>query len=272
MNNVIIPTFNEAEHSYYHPERGYYTPVSTFVSSFHDEFDKNYWSDYKAIERVLVERYGVNYWLDYKKKVGYENVINSFKQTLNNSILNPVFIQYKEDILKEWAEENKSSIEKGNRTHKIKEGEVEEEVSVSQPLTSSKNPELEFMLPSELPDGVYTERRVWSNDYMVCGTIDKLIIETVGTIRYADVHDYKSNKELKRESFKHKKMKAPFNDLDDCNFNHYQVQLNTYQWLLKSWGFVPRNTTIEHTTTNSILRVALFVNKIDNAVKQFKNK
>ena len=50
---------------------------------------------------------------------------------------------------------------------------------------------------------------------------------------------HNTNKEIKKTSFynKNKKsnemMKFPLNNLQDCNFNHYQLQLSTYAYMLK---------------------------------------
>ena len=49
------------------------------------------------------------------------------------------------------------------------------------------------------------------------------------------IFDYKTNESMKKKNF-FQKMKPPFSFLDDCNFNHYKIQLNTYRQLLKKRG------------------------------------
>ena len=49
------------------------------------------------------------------------------------------------------------------------------------------------------------------------------------------IFDYKTNEEIKRKNF-FQRMKKPFEYLDDCNFNHYALQLNIYRELLKNQG------------------------------------
>lgn len=50
---------------------------------------------------------------------------------------------------------------------------------------------------------------------------------------------HNSNKELKFKGFydsyskSEKKMKYPLTNISDCNFNHYQLQLSTYAWILQ---------------------------------------
>lgn len=55
--------------------------------------------------------------------------------------------------------------------------------------------------------------------------------------------DYKSNTSIKFESYKNQKMKGFLSHLDDCNFVHYSLQLNGYQYLLeKHTGLKLHNT------------------------------
>ena len=57
---------------------------------------------------------------------------------------------------------------------------------------------------------------------------------------YEMIVTHNSNKELKKTSFYDKKkksnvmMKFPVNHLQDCNFNHYQLQLSTYAYMLQT--------------------------------------
>jgi hypothetical protein len=49
--------------------------------------------------------------------------------------------------------------------------------------------------------------------------------------------DYKTNKEIKKESYKNwegisQKMTGPCSNLDDCNFNHYALQLSAYMYII----------------------------------------
>jgi hypothetical protein len=67
----------------------------------------------------------------------------------------------------------------------------------------------------------------------VCGQSDR--VEVVKGV--VDVIDYKTNKEIKKNSFvnwegKSQKMTGPLSHLDDCNFNHYALQLSTYMYII----------------------------------------
>lgn len=43
-------------------------------------------------------------------------------------------------------------------------------------------------------------------------------------------------------------MLYPLNNLDDCNFNHYQLQLSTYAWMLQKINpnFVIKDLILNH--------------------------
>ena len=84
-----------------------------------------------------------------------------------------------------------------------------------------------------LTEGIYPEHLIYLKSAGVCGQSDKVEIvkDTV------EIVDYKTNKEIKKESFKNwegisQKMLGPCAHLDDCNFNHYALQLSTYMYMI----------------------------------------
>ncbi len=91
----------------------------------------------------------------------------------------------------------------------------------------------------DLKQGVYPEFFISlvSRDGLlrVAGQVDCLIVDD------SDVYiiDFKTNREIKKTSYynkskkSHEMMKFPLNNLQDCNFNHYQLQLSTYAYLME---------------------------------------
>jgi hypothetical protein len=76
----------------------------------------------------------------------------------------------------------------------------------------------------------------WRNKTLA-GSVDMLYYECSALAR-SDLDlvlcDWKRSKEIKMESFKHRdKGIGPCAHLDDCNFNHYSLQLNLYQWMIQ---------------------------------------
>jgi hypothetical protein len=88
--------------------------------------------------------------------------------------------------------------------------------------------------PSQrLDPGVYPEHMVFLKSAGICGQSD--LVEVVNGC--VNITDYKTNKEIKTESFKDwegisEKLMSPVNNLDDCNFNHYSLQLSIYMYII----------------------------------------
>ncbi|MEG0577360.1 MAG: PD-(D/E)XK nuclease family protein [Bacilli bacterium] len=74
---------------------------------------------------------------------------------------------------------------------------------------------------------------VGSMEYDIAGSIDNLLInkdsDTLVLI------DYKTNKEIKFNSFNNKKMLYPIDNIEDCNYIHYSLQLNIYKYLIENY-------------------------------------
>jgi hypothetical protein len=85
----------------------------------------------------------------------------------------------------------------------------------------------------KLDPGVYPEHMVFLKSAGVCGQSD--LVEVVNG--HVNITDYKTNKEIKTESFKDwegvsEKLLMPVNNLEDCNFNHYALQLSIYMYII----------------------------------------
>lgn len=85
----------------------------------------------------------------------------------------------------------------------------------------------------KLSSGVYPEHMVYLKSSGLCGQSD--LVEVVN----GEVHitDYKTNKEIKAEGYTNwegvtQKMLPPVSHLDDCNLNHYALQLSIYMFMI----------------------------------------
>lgn len=74
---------------------------------------------------------------------------------------------------------------------------------------------------------------VCDKDNALCGTIDMLAYNKK-TNKYAII-DWKTSKEFATTSFDSSKMTGVFAEYDDCNVNHYSLQLSTYAWILEKY-------------------------------------
>jgi hypothetical protein len=122
-------------------------------------------------------------------------------------------------------------------------------------------------LLNHLPDGYYSEFLVSMDnrninnkhypDLFIKGQIDKLYIETdpVTKVRYVDIGDYKTNKKIDKKGMflralgETQKMKGILDFMDDCNYNHYTIQLCIYAYMLEQAGFTIRNIWFENFDT-----------------------
>lgn len=85
----------------------------------------------------------------------------------------------------------------------------------------------------KLDPGIYPEHMVYLKSKGLCGQSD--LVEIVNN--RVNIIDYKTNKEIKKESFKNwegisEKLKDPIKHLDDCNYNHYALQLSFYMYII----------------------------------------
>ncbi len=85
----------------------------------------------------------------------------------------------------------------------------------------------------KLTDGIYPEHLVYLKSAGICGQADR--VEVINGI--VNVYDYKTNKEIKAESYVNwegisDKMLDPVSHLDDCNLNHYNIQLSLYMYII----------------------------------------
>ncbi len=136
------------------------------------------------------------------------------------------------DVLKEWDDEATKGINKGNKAHLF--GEVYPFNRNIEPTTKFDEAIKKFW--NDLPEHiipVIMELRMFHKEHMFAGTADILLYNTItGTFI---IGDYKTNKDLFK-NFKNKKMLGPFNNMLDCSFNKYQLQLSYYQILFEQTG------------------------------------
>jgi len=144
------------------------------------------------------------------------------------------------DIINVWNGESKRSIELGNWYHDQREKDLLE----CNTITYSN--EILNIFPSvydnggykTAPDqrlgyGMYPEFFLYLPSAGIAGQSDRVTVSD-GIV---DILDYKTNKEIKTQGFKNyegitQKMLYPLNHLDDCNLNHYTIQLSIYMYII----------------------------------------
>jgi len=144
-------------------------------------------------------------------------------------------------IIKEiWSNEAKRATDLGSFYHDQRESDlcsfasIEREginIPVFKPIEANNG--IKFSPSQKLEPGVYPEHMVYLRSKGICGQSD--LVEVVNG--KVNVIDYKTNKEIKTKSFVNwegisEKMLTPITNLDDCNFNHYALQLSIYMYII----------------------------------------
>lgn len=97
--------------------------------------------------------------------------------------------------------------------------------------------------PSHVP---YPEIKVYSEHYQLAGTVD-LLVHDEDSGKWV-ICDWKTNKAIRTSGYRGAKgTKYATRMLDDCNYNHYALQMSLYQYLLeKEYGIKIHNRFLLH--------------------------
>tara|TARA_R110002020_G_scaffold107192_2_gene249132 strand:+ start:21386 stop:22204 length:819 start_codon:yes stop_codon:yes gene_type:complete len=145
------------------------------------------------------------------------------------------------EIISAWDGETERAIKLGNWYHNQRETDMLDlktigrhgvEVPIIKPLVDDDG--IKLAPVQKLEEGVYPEHLVYLKSLGLCGQAD--LVEVVNG--YINITDYKTNKEIKTKGFTNwegitNKMYRPVNHLDDCNLNHYNLQLSIYAYIIK---------------------------------------
>lgn len=245
--------FENESHTYWNVnDNEKYVSVTTLIHRYTQEFDKNFWSAYKALEKLIPKES----WVIEKK-----SLLNSKK--FDKSILEVYnisendFNKIQQDILDSWDEENRKSCERGTKIHE----EIEHSfynnphnISLKKFGLGGKFECKKDYSELDLEYGVYPEYLIYreSDDGIlrIAGQVD-LIVKSGNEIT---IIDHKTNKKIDQKSGfdsvskANFKMKYPLNNLMDCNFYHYTLQLSTYAWMLQKINpnFIIKDLILNH--------------------------
>ena len=206
-----------------------------------------------------------HYYLCNGKRVGisttgligqYENEFDS--ETISKQVAEKRGKTQRE-ILEEWRIENLHSTIKGSLVHEMAQSlwegkeykfdysNIPKEIDLDR-LKS----DIEKLIPQainfyndykDMYELIGCEIYLGDEDYDECGATDIVFLN-----KYTNeivIADFKTNKEIKYESYKHKKMLMPLEKYDDCNYIHYSIQLSDYKYKFeKNTGFKVAETFI----------------------------
>lgn len=178
------------------------------------------------------------FWGIIKPKLLQTKRFNS--SVIDSLEIDPIqFANKKQEILDSYDLENKKSCEYGTKVHAEFENALyNRDKTVFKKLgLGGKMPVMKGHYSLELGTGIYPEFMLSYRigDFLLCGQIDLLIINGLNVY----IRDFKTNKKIEFKSYfdKFKKssvmMKRPLHNVQDCNGQHYTLQLSTYAWMVQ---------------------------------------
>lgn len=233
--------FRESDHVYFNERKKdiTYTSVTTLIGKYHEKFDPEFWSRYKALEKCLSKE---DFTMIKSKMLRNRKAdIEWFDKF---SIDPDVFNNHVDEILESYRLANEAGCKRGTEYHLKKElAFYENKIQDVSSLVSGCNGSFEcekhnwdlsrekavipeFLIYYHCPDGILN----------IAGQIDLLIKD--GNDIY--LIDWKTNsKGIKEKAFfdpvtkKLKTMFYPLNNLNDTMLIHYTLQLSLYAWMMQ---------------------------------------
>ena len=134
-----------------------------------------------------------------------------------------------EELMATW----KHSADYGTLVHE----ELENFINFKTPVKEKKSAQgvdwlKQYIMKSDFE--IYSEAIVYSEELRLAGTIDLLLLDkNNGTY---NILDWKTSKRISHKAFKNKKGNHYLtSNVDDCNFNHYALQLSLYRYILENY-------------------------------------
>jgi len=193
--------FEEKGHIYtFLPTKESFLSVTTLIHSYFPKFDED-----EVIKRMMRSR-------------------NWAKSKYNGMTA--------EEIKAEWKETRETAAALGTCLHKQIEDFLNRRLK-KLPDTREFKMFLDFWFKFSQANPRYqpyrTEWIIYDEQVKVAGTIDFVLADEKGNLVLLD---WKRSKEIKRGN-PYQKGFPPIAHLDDCNFNHYSLQLNIYRHILE---------------------------------------
>ena len=171
-----------------------------------------------------------------KIKLSVSGIIKKFVIPFDSKKVSKIVSLHKgisqHEILKEWDRIRDIACKQGTEVHLF--GELYPFNRQLKPNNKFEEAVIKFW--KELPPyiiPVVMELQMYHKEFMFAGTSDVILYNTI-TNTYI-IGDYKTNKDLFK-NYHRQKMLKPFDDLLDCPYNKYQLQLSFYQILFEQLG------------------------------------
>ena len=204
-----------------------------------------------------------HYYLCNGKRVGISTtgLISQYEQEFDSDTISQMVANKRgisqQEVLEEWRIENLHSTIKGSMVHEFAQSlwegkeykfdysNVPKEIDLDR-LKS----DIEKLIPQainfyndykDMYELIGCEIYLGDEDFNECGATDQMMLNKyTGNIA---IIDYKTNKKIEYESYRHKKMLVPLHKYDDCNYIHYSIQLSDYKFKFEKNTKIPVEET-----------------------------
>lgn len=170
--------------------------VTQFISRFHEKFDTDRWSKFKADKRGV----------------------------------------HQDVVLKEWKDENDRANRLGTFTHEWIENYFNQiwQPLPSEPDLIDRINKFNRIFSTHLHklEPLKFEQRIFSVSLKIAGTIDSLFLYKDNLI----ILDWKTNKKFSTSNEWGTKLLTPFDSYEQSHLNEYSIQLSLYSLILKEIG------------------------------------
>jgi hypothetical protein len=216
--------FNEKYHSYHNSDGEKYSGVTTLLSKYKSQkFNADNTAKYKAMKDFLPEKI----FKRIKEMAGgWENAHTYYERVCNKGVS---YLENLEKIKNGYLEQWKNKTISGSEEHDERERDIIENGFY---YNGKLYPYLDKNILEITKDdvGVCTEILLWDHSKKLAGLADIVIFDK-GKFY---ILDFKTNKEIKRTGFMGRNLLPPFDNLPECEFSIYSLQLNIYAYMINA--------------------------------------
>lgn len=241
-DNVVVDKENEdviysdKDHIYISKkDNKKYTSVTQLIHEYVQPFDSAFWSAYKACESLLSSEdfYPLKQCL-LKNKLWNNKYLETYSIDITE------FENKRSEILQSYEDKKNTACERGTNIHaQLEDAFYRKDKKVITKYVGGVSFNLKKGYYSlDLDRAIYPEFLL-SYDFdeylKIAGQVDLLIKDD----NEITIIDWKSNSKIDLESYfdrntkKRQMMKFPLDNIQDCNFYHYSLQLSLYAYLLQ---------------------------------------
>ena len=177
------------------------------------------------------------YWNKDKKLLSVTSYLSQFKNVFDKEKVSFFYAKKhglkQDEVLEEWDRKGKEACTMGTAVHLVFDKYIEGKgILKTGDYPKEEIAELfinEIFKTNRLTP-VETEYIVYNDT--LAGQVDCIAKNDKGEYY---ILDWKTNTEIKKDSFKNQKMLGEYSHYPDCSFYHYKIQLNTYKGMCKEY-------------------------------------